>query len=65
MNPGVAIPLAVFTAVVLIVALVDLLSIHGLEVDVQHKLHRDEADHREKIRRLEEEIRTLRGGRKP
>lgn len=56
MDPGVSVPLMVFAAVVVIVALVSLVRVHDLESDVHQLNHRREMEHREAMERLEAEL---------
>lgn len=65
MNPGVAIPLAFFAAIVILVALVHFVRIHDLEVDTHLRIHQNEIEHRKAIERLDEELRGLRAARRP
>ncbi|MGH9398492.1 MAG: hypothetical protein ACRD18_16790 [Terriglobia bacterium] len=61
MNPGVVIPLGCFAVVVIIVALVCFARIHDVETDAHWKIHQREIEHREAIRRLDEDLKRLRG----
>ncbi|MGH9378122.1 MAG: hypothetical protein ACRD1I_04920 [Terriglobia bacterium] len=60
MGPGVGIPLAIFAAVVILVALVHFIRIHDLESEAQRRVHLCEMEHREVIQRLEDELNRLR-----
>lgn len=60
MGPGVGIPLMVFVAVVIIVALVALVRTYDLESDARQLIHRREMEHREAMERLEIELREVR-----
>lgn len=60
MGPGVGIPLMVFAAVVIIVALVSLVRIHDRETDVHQAIHHREMEHREAMMRLQAELREAR-----
>lgn len=62
MNAGVVVPLAVFAAVVLIVALVSFVQLHDKESEVYGKGRQAELEHREAMRRLDDELKRLKAG---
>lgn len=61
MNPGIVIPLGCFALVVIIVALVCVVRMRDVEVNTHWKIRKQELEHREAIRRLDEELKRLRG----
>lgn len=56
------IPLAVFAAVVLIVAIANLTRIRELEIDVHQKLYAKEMEHQRKMRELNAELERIKQG---
>lgn len=62
MNPGIAVPLAIFAAVVIIVALVSFVRLHDTETEMIHRQHFLEMDHAEAIRRLDDKIKRVKAG---
>lgn len=62
MNAGVVVPLAVFAAVVLIVALGSFVRLHDKESEVYGRRHQAELEHREAMRRLDDELKRVRAG---
>lgn len=62
MDAGVFIPLAVFAAVVLIVALAGFAGLHDREMQTRESLGRAEIDHRTRMAELDRELARLRQG---
>lgn len=62
MNAGVVVPLAVFAAIVLIVALVSFVRLHDKESEAYGKGRQAELEHREVMRRLDDELSRLKAG---
>lgn len=62
MNAGVVVPLAVFAAVVLIVALVSFVRLHDKESQTYGRQHQAEREHRDAMRRLDDELKRLKAG---
>ena len=56
MDPGVGIPLMVFAAVVIIVALVHFVSLHDFEAEAHRRIHVLEMEHGEMMQRLRNEL---------
>lgn len=63
MNPGVMIPLAAFALVIILVALVSLTRLHDQEVEAHNQILQSEASHREAVRRLDDELASLKQSR--
>jgi hypothetical protein len=60
MDPGIMIPLAVFGAVVVIVALTQMTKIHDLETETHYRLRDEELVHRTKMEELDRELERIR-----
>ena len=56
------IPLAVFAMVVLIVAITQIATLRGKEMEVHQRLHLEEMDHQRKMRELELELERIKQG---
>ena len=62
MDAGVFVPLAVFAAVVLIVALSSFAGLHDREMQTRENLARAEMEHRTRMAELDHELAKLRQG---
>ena len=56
------VPLGVFAAVAIIVALVNMVKLRDREVETHQDLHREEMEHRTQMRVLEEELERVKQG---
>jgi hypothetical protein len=56
MDAGVFVPLAVFTLVVLIVAITSMVKLHDKEMEVRHRLYTEELEHQRKMKELALEL---------
>jgi hypothetical protein len=57
-----AIPLAAFAMVVLIVAIAKLAKVHDREIELQQRLHLEQMEHQRKMQELELELEQVKKG---
>lgn len=62
MDSPFVIPLAAFLAVALLMAIISVVKLRDTEMDVQQELHREEMEHRHRMKELDLELERVKQG---